>query len=88
MRGGFEVTLLVEDVVEGEQHLLLEEGDAAAGEESGNVAGVLAGGGISVDDEGGSAENGWAGGGVGRDLVEGLAGAGEKRRFFEEVGGG
>ena len=85
--GGLEVTLLVEDVVEGEQHFLLEEGDAAVGEEGGDVARMLACGWVAFGGEGDAAENCGAAGGGGCDLFERLLGAGEEGGFFEEVGG-
>ena len=47
-RRGLEIARLVEDVVGGQQHLVLLEGHAAFGEQSGGVPGGFAGGGMGA----------------------------------------
>ena len=84
--GGLEVTLLVEDVVEGQQHLLLDECDLAAGEKNGDVTDALAHWRVVGHDRA-DEERGAAGGrGPGGDLVDGLTGAGYEGGLFQEVG--
>ena len=88
-RGGFEITLLVEDVVEREQHFLLDKRDFAPGEQRGDIAGVLADGGMAIGGDGwqgNTAEDGRAGGGGGGNLIERFLRAGEEGGLFEEVG--
>ena len=86
MRGRLEVALLVEDIVEGQQHLLLGEGETAAGEQRGDVAGVLAGSGCrrpgTVPHEDGAGRRSGR-----RRARPGPAAGGRGRTVFEEIGG-
>ena len=86
--GGFEVALLVEDVIEGEQSFLLKEALLAGFKQGGYVADGLA---FSVrgDGKGGAYEQGGAasgGGGPAADLGECGFGLGEEGGFLEQVG--
>ncbi len=88
--GGLEVTLLVEDVVEGQQHLLLGEGDLTVGEQRGDVARAFAGrlaSGRRGDGQSGADQQGRVEGcGVG-ERGQRLLRARKEGGFFEEVRG-
>ena len=85
--GGQEVALLIEDVVEGQQPLVLFKQDHALVEQDCGVHGRLAGVGRggqrhACDNGGGKIARG------GGEFIDGLAAASEEARFLKEVGGG
>ena len=89
MFGRLKVALLVEDVVERQQHLLLHEAHPPAGEQRGNIARVLPFVWPAIHRAGGedrAAQNRRAIGGVGRNLIQRLSRAVQKRPLLQQVG--
>ena len=84
--GGREVALLVEDIVEGQEHLRLGELDLAVAQERGGISDALAASVLCGSDEAGDDGDGQRGG-CGGDFLHGFSGAGDEGGFFEEIGG-